>query len=221
MKTALLFAAGRGERMRPITDRYAKPLCEVGGISIIERLIHQLEDANFTHIVINHAYLGSQIKHHINKKNFNLQISFSPEPPGALETAGGLMQALPLLGKEPFITIGSDIVTDFPFKSLALRNNFPIHLVLVPKQKHTPNGDFGLENQIVLDTPKTHTFGCIACFTPDLFTDKTLKRLRLADFMRSYIEAKQVSGECYQGKWIDIGSTERLKEAQSIFPPNL
>lgn len=211
IKTALIFAAGRGERLRPITDKIPKSLCAVDGIPLIERLITQLAHAHFKHVVINHAYLGSKIKHHLQQKDFCLKISYSPEPPGALETGGGLVAALPLLGNAPFATISSDIFTDYPFENLSLKDNYPMHLVLVSKQSHTPHGDFGLdEKHIVVTTPKNYTFGNIACFNPAIFTDRTMRRFRLFDFLLPLIQERKASGEYYHGKWSDIGSVERL-----------
>lgn len=218
IKTALVFAAGRGERLRPLTDRIPKPMCTVHGIPLIERLIRQLAVAGIEHVVINHAYLGSSIRRHLKKgQAFGLDISYSPEPPGALETGGGIIQALPLLGQEPFMTVSSDIITDFPFSSLKLREAYPIHLVLVPKQAHTPNGDFGLDTRGCISFDNKHfTFGNIACFHPRLFEHQHLRRLRLASFLKPLIQMHQVSGESYTGVWLDTGSIERLNMAERL-----
>lgn len=219
IKTAFLFAAGRGERLRPLTDRIPKPMCLVGDIPLIEHLVRQLAQAGITHLVINHAYLGSQIRRHLGSGDaFGVSIVYSPEPPGALETGGGLIQALPLLGNTPFLTVSADIFTSFPFKNLTLRKGYPVHLVLVPKQAHTPNGDFGLnDEQLITNHSKNYTFGNIACFDPTLFTDRHLRRFRLADFLRPLVEKQRVSGEVYGGTWIDTGSMERLKQAEALY----
>jgi N-acetyl-alpha-D-muramate 1-phosphate uridylyltransferase len=219
IKTALIFAAGRGERLRPLTDLLPKPMCQVGGIPLIEHLVRQLAQAGITHIVVNHAYLGSHIRRHLgNGLAFNLDISYSPEPPGALETGGGIIQALPLLGADPFLTVSADIFTNYPFANLTLRKCYQAHLVLVPKQTHTPNGDFGLNAEhLITNNPKTHTFGNIACFHPSLFKDRHLRRFRLADFLRPLAEAQMISGEVYNGTWLDTGSIERLKQAEILY----
>jgi MurNAc alpha-1-phosphate uridylyltransferase len=217
IRTALVFAAGRGDRLRPLTDLVPKPMCLVRGIPLIERLIIQLAHAGIEHIVINHAYLGSQIRRHLKKgQAFGVDISYSPEPPGALETGGGIIQALPLLGSTPFMTVSSDIITDYPFSTLKLTENTPIHLVLVAKQPHTSHADFSLNaQQRIVTTSKTLTFGNIACFHPEIFEDRQLKRFRLTQLLQPFIEKQQVSGELYTGTWLDTGSVERLKQAQS------
>lgn len=216
-KSALIFAAGRGERLRPLTDQVPKPMCRVQGVPLIEHTVRQLAQAGIEHVVINHAYLGSQIRRHFKSgQGFGVQISYSPEPPGALETGGAIIQALPLLGDRPFMTVSSDILTDYPFSSLHLSTS-PIHLVLVPKQAHTPSGDYGLDDQQhILPAPKMYTFGGIACFDPTLFTERSLRRFRLPDWLKPHIEAGQVSGEVYSGQWLDAGSMGRLQEADRL-----
>ena len=218
IKTALIFAAGRGERLRPLTDLVPKPMFLVRGVPLIEHLVLQLTHAGIEHIVINHAYLGSQIRRHLKKgQAFGVEISYSPEPPGALETGGGIIQALPLLGSNPFMTVSSDIITDYPFATLKLTEIAPIHLVLVAKQVHTLNADFSLnEHQHVITGSKTMTFSNIACFHPKIFEDRQLRRFRFTQLLQPFIEKQKVSGEFYAGKWLDTGSVERLKQAETL-----
>ena len=142
---AMILAAGRGERMRPLTDNTPKPLLLAAGKSLIERTIEQLVTAGFTQLVINHAYLGKQIEAALGDgSKLGATICYSPEGETCLETAGGFMNALPFLGNEPFLVVNGDIATDFPFETLKTQSVDFAHLVLVPNPEHHASGDFQL-----------------------------------------------------------------------------
>ena len=212
MKTALIFAAGRGERLRPITDAKPKALCTVHDIPLIEHHIVNLVAAGFERLIINHAYLGGQIRRHLsNGARWGIEIDYSPEPPGALETGGGIVNALPLLGKNPFITVNADIFCDYPFAALNCPENSLVHLVLVNKPAYSPQGDFGLSETHELDNNKRDfTFSGIACYRPELFQNHKPGRYSVTPLLRQLAINKQATGEMYSGVWFDIGSPERL-----------
>lgn len=216
MKTAMILAAGRGERLRPITDSLPKPLCVINGIPLIERHIMQLVKANFSRIIINHAYLGWKIRQHLGHgERFGIEICYSPEPPGALETGGGIVNALPLLGDEPFLTVNADSYTDFSFDAFALPDNSLAHLLLVKKPTDYPFADFGLTAIQRLDNAnRTHTFAGIAAYDPCVFNCYKPGRYSVTPLLRQLAEQSKATGQIYDGKWLDIGSIGRLKSIQ-------
>lgn len=217
MNTALLFAAGRGERLRPLTDKLPKALCPVKGVPLIEYHVKALVKAGIQRLVINHAYLGGQIRHYLGHgENYGLEILYSPEPCGALETGGGIAQAMPLLGKEPFIAVNADIYTEFDFSTLSLPCNSLGHLVLVPNNLELKHfGDFNLdENALLSNTPRCYTYAGIAVYHPDLFKNFPVGRYSLLPRVRQKVEEKKISGVVFKGSWYDIGSLERLNSLE-------
>jgi MurNAc alpha-1-phosphate uridylyltransferase len=217
MKTALILAAGRGERLRPITDSRPKALCIVQNKPIIEYHVANLAKAGFERIVINHAYLGGQIRHYLGTgSRFGVEICYSPEPPGGLETGGGIVYALPLLGKEPFLTVNADIVTDYNFSLLTRPNNSLAHVVLVNKPTYLKHADFGLcKNNLLDNTNRQYTFPGIACYHPELFRARKLGRYSVTPILRQLAIDQRATGELYTGKWLDIGTPERLELANN------
>ncbi|MBA2650316.1 MAG: nucleotidyltransferase family protein [Legionella sp.] len=220
MKTAMILAAGRGERLKEITHSLPKALCPVNKMPLIEHHINKLAGAGFNRIIINHAYLGGQIRQYLgNGTKFGIQIVYSPEPPGGLETGGGITKALPLLGKEPFITVNADIYTDFDFRLLDLNTVDLIHLILV---KNNPGlnhpGDFGLmDNHCVTNTNCVYTFSGIACYHPKVFTDFNKPgRFSMLPLLRKHAQEKKITGSLHAGCWFDIGSPIRLKAANEF-----
>lgn len=209
---AMILAAGRGERMRPLTDHTPKPLLQAGGRPLIEHLVNALVSGGITDIVVNTAHLGDQVAAVLGDgSRLGASIQYSPEGE-ALETGGGIHRALPVLGQEPFLVVNGDIATDFPFGTLTQLSIGMAHLVLVPNPKHHPGGDFGLSGNDVLDggNPR-HTFGGIGVYHPDLFRDCSPGRFPLAPLLRSAMARRAVSGQLYQGFWMDIGTVERLQ----------
>ncbi|MEQ1739206.1 MAG: N-acetylmuramate alpha-1-phosphate uridylyltransferase MurU [Methyloglobulus sp.] len=212
---AMILAAGRGERMRPLTDHTPKPLLPVAGKPLIEHTINQLVSAGFTDIVINHAHLGQQIEDKLsNGRHLGANISYSPEGEQALETAGGIINALPLLGKDVFLVVNGDIATDFPFAELKKISVDLAHIVLIDNPPHHTKGDFALDNAGNVTENENHryTFSGIGLYHPDLFSKTPPGKSKLAPLLREAIAAKKATGQHYSGFWMDIGTPERLQE---------
>ncbi len=210
MKTAMILAAGRGERMRPLTDFTPKPLLKIKGKALIEYHLEKLARANFEKVVINHHWLGEQIEIALgNGEKYGIQIQYSKEI-NVLETGGGIVQALPLLGKEPFLVVNGDIWCDFDFSKISLKINKLTHLFLVDNPEHNLKGDFGLENDLVTNEPQ-FTFSGIGVYHPDLFKDYKMDKYPLAPILRKAIAEQKVTGEHFKGQWFDIGTPTRLK----------
>lgn len=211
---AMVLAAGRGERMRPLTDTTPKPLLEVGGKALIEYHLAALQQAGVNDVVINHAWLGEQIESRLgNGDRYGLRIEYSPEIPAALETAGGIIQALARLGTEPFIVINGDIWCDYPLQRLPHHPDGLAHLVMVDNPPHNPQGDFCLNNvSLQAEGESKLTYSGIGVYHPQLFAGLEPGIRPLAPLLRNAIAAGQVSGEHYRGRWYDIGTPERLAE---------
>lgn len=212
---AMILAAGRGERLRPLTDDLPKPLLSVAGKPLIERHVEALVASGFDDIVINHAWLGEKIEAALGDgSRFHARITYSPEGEQGLETGGGIFNALPLLDDEPFLVINGDIVTDFDFRHLSRKPAGLAHLVLVPNPAHHPGGDFSLSDRAVhsVGTP-LFTFSGIGVYSPLLFTDCRAGVFPLAPLLRQAMDQGRVTGELYSGLWIDVGTIDRLDEA--------
>ncbi len=212
---AMILAAGRGERMRPLTDRVPKPLLEIAGKPLIQYTIEQLVAAGFTDLVINVAHLGRQIKDRFgNGFALGARIAYSDEGDNALETAGGILNALPLLGERPFLVVNGDIACDFPLALLRGKRIDLAHLVLVDNPPHHAGGDFFLEEDGRLSEhgPKKLTFSGIGVYRPELFAGLTPGSLKLGPLLRKVMPQGQVSGEKHDGFWMDIGTPERLRD---------
>ncbi len=212
MKTMIL-AAGRGERLRPLTDEIPKPLIKVAGKSLIEYHLQNLAAAGFREIVINTAWLADKIHHQLGSgENYGVTIQYSDEGE-ALETAGGIINALPLLGEEPFVVVNGDIWCDFDFSTLAeLETHTQAHLVLVNNPEHNKKGDFSLQGGLIKNSgDPMYTFSGIGIYCAAFFAELKTGALPLAPIIRSKCEQGLVSGQYYNGKWTDVGSIERLQ----------
>lgn len=216
----MILAAGRGERMRPLTDRTPKALLPVGGKPLIEWHLENLSAAAFEVVVINHAYLGSQIEAAVGDgRRWGLRIRYSPEPE-ALETAGGIRNALPLLAVGVFAVINADIHTDFDYRRLAETisrlgaGDALGHLVLVDNPAHHPQGDFRLEGGLVrADGYPCLTFSGIGVYRSPLFeTVAAGARHPLAPLLREQMSSDRITGEYFPGRWTDVGTPARLAE---------
>lgn len=210
---AMILAAGRGERLRPLTDTLPKPLIEVGGKPLIEHHLERLSAAGFQDIVINQGHLGHLLPEHLgNGERWNVRIHWSVEPPEALETGGGIFQALPLLGSGPFLLVNGDIFTDYPLARLRNIKCDQAHLVLVPNPEHNPNGDFSLQGaRVRSEGPNLSTFSGLAVYHPRLLADCVAGRYSIVPILRKAMDNSLVTGELYRGKWMDIGNLERLQ----------
>lgn len=211
---AMILAAGRGERMRPLTDHTPKPLLPVGGKPLIVWHIERLAQAGVTELVINHAHLGQQIEQALGDgAAWGVQIKYSPEAQ-ALETAGGIVQALPLLGEGPFMVINGDVFTDIDYGSLTLPAGMLAHLVLVDNPPQHAQGDFALAQGLVSDDidPRL-TFSGVGIYQPQLFAPVVRgQAAKLAPLLRAAMSQQQVSGQHHRGIWHDIGTPERLAQ---------
>ena len=222
IKTAMILAAGRGERMRPLTDQVPKPLLKVGGESLIEHHIRALAAAGIRDLVINHAYRGEQIEHFLgNGEKYGVEIRYSAEGHGkALETGGGIFNALPLLGNSPFLVVNADIWTDYDFSRLQFKQA-DAHLVLVENPEHNPQGDFVLQDGRVLSEGGTRlTYSGIGVYREELFAGCKPGAFPLAPLLRQAISQGSVSGEYYQGRWVDVGTPERLRQLDRMLSIN-
>jgi len=202
----MILAAGRGERLRPLTDTVPKPLLRVRGQPLIERHVIGLARAGIERIVINLAWLGSQIREYLgNGARYGVTIIYSEEQPRALETAGGIFRALPHLAPGPFAVVNGDIYTDFSFATLE------VHLVLVPNPAQHPVGDFGLEQGLALpEAASRYTFSGIAAYRLAFFADCTDGAYPLKPLLLRSMAVKRCSAELYKGLWEDVGTPERL-----------
>ena len=225
---AMILAAGRGERMRPLTDVLPKPLLVVGGRSLLEWHLAALARAGIRDIVINHAWLGERIVEALGDGHrHGVRIRYSAESEGALETAGGIIQALPMLGSDPFLLINGDIWTDFDFSRLPVLDEQALgSLVLVPNPSQHPRGDFSLiardgsgfdilADPLRLeaeDAPPRYTFSGIAVYRPEFFAGFPPGRRPLLPLLRAAAASGRLRGRLYQGLWFDIGTPERLRE---------
>lgn len=213
MMKAMILAAGRGERMRPLTDNTPKPLLKVNGKALIEYHVENLAKAGFKEIVINHAHLGSQIEDYLGNGNrYGVKIAYSPEQQGALDTGGGIFNAIHLLGDDHFIVVNGDIWTDFPFDRLPLDFKGFVHLVLVDNPAHNPQGDFLLRAGKVLDREGARlTYSGIGMYSSALFSDCKPGPFSIVPLLKGAMQAGLVSGEHYMGYWSDIGTPQRLE----------
>jgi len=212
----MILAAGRGERMRPLTDHTPKPLLMAGGKPLIAWHLERLAAAGFKEIVVNHAHLGEQIEAALGDgSQWGLRIAYSPEPPGALETAGGIARALPLLGDEAFLLVNGDVYCDWDFNRARRLADKAAHLVMVANPAHHTGGDFSLDGEHVISAQgeQTLTYAGIGIFSPSLFADiPSGAIMKLRPLLDAAIAAGTLTGERYAGRWVDVGTPQRLAE---------
>jgi MurNAc alpha-1-phosphate uridylyltransferase len=216
---AMILAAGKGERMRPLTLHTPKPLVPAAGKPLIEYHLEALARAGIREVVINHAWLGQQVEDHLGDgSRFGLRIRYSPEGE-PLETGGGIFKALPLLGDAPLLLVNGDVWTDYDFAGLNAPLKGLAHLVLVDNPGHHGRGDFRLVDGQVSDgdeTPGTLTFSGISVLDPALFEGCQPGAFKLAPLLRKAMAEGRVSGEHYGGHWIDVGTLERLADVERL-----
>jgi MurNAc alpha-1-phosphate uridylyltransferase len=216
-RAAMILAAGRGERMRPLTDTTPKPLLRVHGQPLIERHVKRLAQAGIERIVINLAWLGGQIRDYLGDgARFGAAISYSEEAPRALDTGGGIFRALPLLSPGPFAVVNGDIYTDFPLDTLAIAAQYDAHLVLVPNPSYL-RGDFGLERgEARSGGAELLTFGCIAVYRSGFFAGCEDGIFPIKPLWHRAMAAGRCSAQLYSGPWEDVGTPERLAALNAL-----
>ncbi len=209
----MILAAGRGERMRPLTDTRPKPLLLVRGKPLIERHVERLAGSGIDRLVINLAWLGSMIRDYLGDgSRYGVSIRYSEESPQALETAGGIFRALPMLQPSPFLVVNGDVFTDYPFEQLALEEGRDAHLVLVPNPPQHPRGDFGLEEGLAVpEAGQKYVFSGIAAYDSRFFAGCTDGTFPLKPLLLRAMAAQRCSAELYRGVWQDVGTPQRLQ----------
>jgi MurNAc alpha-1-phosphate uridylyltransferase len=212
---AMILAAGRGERLRPLTDTVPKALVEVHGKSLLERHLENIRDAGIEDVVINLGWLGERVQQHIGTgTRFSLNITYSDEGDDILETGGGIHNALHLLGSDPFLVVNADIYTDMPVPDIELAGNALGHLVLVPTPEYRDAGDFDLVDGLVRnsDSPSL-TYGGVAIYRPEFFDGCEAGRFSIVPMLREAADSGRLQGSLYVGRWADVGTPDRLAAA--------
>lgn len=209
---AMILAAGRGERLRPLTDETPKSLVEVGGRSLLERHLDHVRAAGIRTVVINLGWLGDRIVERVGSgRRYGLEVVYSQEGDHVLETGGGIFKALPTLGERPFLVINADVFTDMPVPDVALGNEHLGHLVMVPSPAYRKGGDFDIEDGLLRNTSdQSLTFSGVAIYRPEFFADCEAGRFPLAPMLRNAADRGQLAGSLYEGRWADVGTPERL-----------
>ena len=212
-RVAMILAAGRGERMRPLTDTTPKPLLRVHGRTLIERHVSALVRAGMGDITINLAWLGSQIRDYLGDgAGYGARIRYSDESPQALETAGGIIRALPNLSPGPFAVVNGDVYIDFPFETLGIGPALEAQLVLVPNPPQHPEGDFGLvQGLATADGLPRFTFSGIAVYRLPFFDGCQEGVRRLKPLWVECMGRRRCGGQLFEGRWEDVGTPERLE----------
>jgi MurNAc alpha-1-phosphate uridylyltransferase len=220
----MILAAGRGERLRPLTDSTPKPLLQAGKLKLIEYHLLALAAAGIARVVINLSHLGQQIQDYLGDGSaYGIDIIYSPEPLGALETAGGIRHALELLNAEQFLVVNGDIFCDISFNLQPLNNDVSMHLIMVPNPVHHPDGDFFLDqstNPAHLrkkkhDSPGV-TFSGVGLYHQSVFAPLPDRAQALAPVILQHIEKSSVTAQLHQGQWLDVGTLDRLEQARSL-----
>ncbi|HHQ15025.1 MAG TPA: nucleotidyltransferase family protein [Chromatiales bacterium] len=216
----MVLAAGRGQRMQPLTDVLPKPLLEVGSSRLIDFPLQTLAQAGINQVVINLAWLGAQIREYVGDgSRYGLSVSFSDEGASALETGGGIFHALPLLGDAPFWVLNADVYSEYPLRARTLSDGMLAHLVLVPNPAHHPGGDFTLSgDRVGLGSGPRYTYSGWAVLSPALFEGCTAGKFPLAPLLVAAIEQGWVSGELFEGYWMDVGTPKRLERLRQHRP---
>jgi MurNAc alpha-1-phosphate uridylyltransferase len=208
---AIILAAGKGTRLKPITNHTPKALISVNGECLIEKHLYALKLAGYQEIIVNLCHLGELIEQKLKDgTQYGLKITYSKEYGKELETAGGIKQALPMLGNQPFLVINADILTDFSFDQLPKKVK-QAHLILAPNPKDH-SGDFNLRADLLTnEKPSPYTYCGIGVYSPAFFSEIPDGKIALGQILRKKVDKKQITGEVYEGVWHDIGTTERLR----------
>ncbi len=209
---AMILAAGRGDRLRPLTDNMPKALVEVRGQSLLERHLDNIRSAGIERVVINLGWHGEQIVSRVGSgSRHRLEVVYSQEADNILETGGGIHKALPMLGSDPFLVVNADIYTDMPVPEQALAAETLGHLVMVPTPDYRDRGDFALNDGLIRNSDAAElTFSGVAIYRPEFFDGCEAGRFLLAPLLREAADAGQLTGSLYDGLWADVGTPERL-----------
>lgn len=209
---AMILAAGRGERLRPLTENIPKSLVEVRGQSLLERHLDNVAAAGIETVVVNLGWLGDQIVERVGSgRRYGLKVIYSQEGEDILETGGGIHKALPMLGSDPFLVVNADIYTDMPVPGQQLRDSHLGHLVMVPTPDYRDHGDFDIDQGMIRNGDNAaHTFSGVAIYRPEFFDGCEAGRFPLAPMLREAADRGTLSGSLYEGLWADVGTPERL-----------
>lgn len=216
---AIILAAGEGKRFGDITKTIPKPLIKLDELSLIEHNILLLRKFGFNDLVINVSYLSNLIIEFLGSgSRYNVNINYSVENPGPLETGGGIQNALKILGNEPFLVINSDIYTDCKLSDIKVNNNDLAALVMVKNPPHNTNGDFSLDNKrITLSNKNTMTYSGIGIYKPEIFSKYKIKKYKLIDVLLEHIKNNKISGDEHKGIWYDVGDIKKLENVKRLF----
>ena len=218
---AIILAAGKGERLKPLTDKIPKPLIEVSGKTLLERNINRLDESGVREIIVNGSKMGEKIESFLEKyEQSAMNIKFINEGEEPLGTAGAIFNIIDngLITDEQFWVINADIITSFSFKGIVLKPGIMGHVVLVPNPEHNPNGDFCLDgDRVTISSNQRYTFSGISFFSTNCFKQSSKRYFSLADLLNEYIDKKMITGELFQGDWLDVGTANRLIQAEEIF----
>ncbi len=217
---AMILAAGRGDRLRPLTDEIPKPLIEVGGQSLLERHLDNVRSAGIKTVIINLGWLGDKIVERVGSgTRYGLEVIYSQEGDDILETGGGIHKALPMLGSEPFLVVNADIYTDMPVPDVSLEDERLGHLVMVPTPGYRDSGDFNVEAGLIRNgADAAHTFSGVAIYRPDFFDGCEAGRFSIAPMLREAADHGQLTGSLYEGLWADAGTPDRLAALKAAQP---
>jgi len=215
---AMILAAGRGERLRPLTDEIPKPLIEVGGRTLLERHLDSVRSAGIKTVVINLGWLGQMIVEYVGSgTRFGLEVVYSQEGDDVLETGGGIHKALPVLGSQPFLVVNADIYTDMPMPEMSLEDTCLGHLVMVPTPDYRERGDFNIDAGLIRnDANAIYTFSGVAIYRPEFFAGCEAGRFSIAPMLREAADSGQLSASLYEGLWADAGTPDRLEALRAI-----
>ncbi len=217
---AMILAAGKGERLAPLTLKTPKPLTDIGNKKLIEHSLEKLKESGINEVIINISWLGNQIREYLgNGEKWSIKIVYSDEGDNLLGTGGGILNALPLLGSEPFWLINSDVYSHYKINiNYELKKNFLAKLILVKNPEHNINGDFGLKDGVVIFPKKKYhyTFSGISLISPLIFSNINQLVFPLEPILESYASQGKIEGEIYRDLWIDIGTEERLNSLRNI-----
>lgn len=213
----MILAAGRGERLRPLTDETPKSLVEVGGRSLLEQHLDRVRAAGIRTVVINLGWLGDKIVERVGSgRRYGLEVVYSQESDDILETGGGIFKALPTLGDGPFLVINADVFTDMPVPDIALADERLGHLVMVPSPTYRSGGDFDIEDGLIRNSSEQSlTFSGVAVYRRELFANCEGGRFPLAPLLRDAADRGQLTGSLYEGRWADVGTPERLERLRA------